>query len=80
MTRKILCSECAEGIRKIVAKFPDEELIEFEGMAKNDFICDDCGKEILAGIHCYAMTIISSNMQQPYRSWESEFIKIKYRL
>jgi len=78
MTRKILCSKCEEEIRKIVAKFPDEKLVDFVGLALEDFICDDCGVEIPKGTMCYAISILSNGMRQPYQKWEHKFIDIIY--
>jgi hypothetical protein len=77
MNRRILCEDCIEELREIIKQCPEEELTDFIGIARTDFICDDCGKEIPEGTECHASTITSPYQAQPYKPWEDEFLIIK---
>ena len=75
MKREILCPPCKDKLVAIFIKLNDStEHYQLEhGLSRADYRCDSCGKDILSGTHCIAVSIWADG-RSGYYEWEHEFI------
>ena len=73
MKCEILCSVCAEKMRKLHKgkSYPGENVTLLKGLAKFDYICDFCGNDIAFNSECYAETIWKDGKRG---MWEPDYI------
>ncbi|HBF42343.1 MAG TPA: hypothetical protein DDW42_01695 [Desulfobacteraceae bacterium] len=74
MKQEILCMECGDELKRTIKKYPGESYLFKEGKAIDDFLCDQCGNEIVPGSQCYAFSLWSVMGAIPYYPWEGEYI------
>lgn len=54
--------------------YPGEHVRLYRGIAKRQFICDNCGETIEEGKDCTAVSIWADYGGIPYYPWESEYV------
>jgi len=75
MKQEILCKNCARETKRIFQSakpYPGEYIRFRDGSALCNFICDGCGKLIIARTRCTAFSMWTRSI--PYYNWESGFI------
>lgn len=78
MKREILCPDCKKELRKTFPSdtpYPGEHVKFVEGKALNEYVCDQCDKEIHIGDPCFAFSSWADYGGIPYYEWEGEFIQ-----
>lgn len=76
MKQEIICEECKPMLEKIANECKKYgETGEFvHGKAKDDFLCDQCGKRVPFGHPCWAVSILTST-QTKIEGWEDRYIE-----
>jgi len=76
MKAEIICEACKPAIEEIVENCKKYgESGEFvHGKARDDYLCDQCGEEVLEGHTCWAVTILGSRQNKP-GVWEDKYIE-----
>jgi len=77
MKRMALCQVCGVELTEFFKKqeTPDHEHVKFKyGLARFDFICDNCGRPVCWFSPIACCSIWSDMGGQPYYEWEDEFI------
>lgn len=80
MKCQIICSVCESETRIMFpneSPYPGEHVKFISGVALKDFICDICNKDIKKDFYACAFTIWADTGRQPYKEWESGFLKIE---
>jgi hypothetical protein len=70
MKRQIICVSCHHPLKD----YPGEWHKTVGGEARDDMICDLCGREIPEGGGCYAQSMGLD--RHPYYPWEGEYIYV----
>jgi hypothetical protein len=77
MKQEIICKECLPNLQTLFPTdnpYPGEHVKLVEGKAKNNFICDQCGKEIVAEDKCVAFSVWADYGGVPYYNWEGKYL------
>lgn len=72
MTRRVTCPSCAPVWRKLVGRYPGEDVKLVEGILHVDCRCDECNKPLTVGQRAFCVSL--STPRTPYFRWEHEFV------
>jgi len=78
MKQEIVCNTCYADLKRLFPKenpYPGEHVKFVKGRALKEFICDNCGCDLKEDDEAVAFTIWADHARQPYKSWESEYLK-----
>ena len=79
MKQEIVCSSCRKELRELFptdTPYPMEHVKFVDGRAKADYLCDQCGDEILPFQHCTAFSIWADHGTQSYYEWEDKYVEV----
>jgi len=73
--QEIVCHPCAAKLRAMfptAEPYPGETVKFAEGIARDDFVCDQCGEPLDLGQHVVAFSI--SSTERPYFPWQAAYM------
>ena len=78
MKREIVCPDCVVNWQHIAAKQYEGEHVKIKrGQSVDDFLCDQCSREIPKGVQCFAVSVWSDMLTKRgrgYYAWEGDYM------